>query len=121
MHFLFPTSVALPIASSVLKYPLVAHAGRSHCLKLLSGVLTFAEESPPYGAFSNAPRNAPSGLPPLRICLICPESVWTSDVKTEATEGRREDVVKFAGDSGSRRSMFIVRQFAVAMIDEVFE
>ena len=29
--------------------------------------------------------------------------------------GRREDVGKFEEDSGSSRSMFMVRQFAVAM------
>ena len=31
-------------------------------------------------------------------------------------EGRREEMSKLAGDSGSRRSTFIVRQFTVAMI-----
>ena len=30
--------------------------------------------------------------------------------------GRREAVSKFAAESGSRRSMFMVRQLAVAMI-----
>ena len=31
-------------------------------------------------------------------------------------EGRREETSKLAGDSGSRRSTFIVRQFIVAMM-----
>lgn len=32
-------------------------------------------------------------------------------------EGRREETSKLAGDSGSRRSTFMVRQFIVAMIE----
>lgn len=31
--------------------------------------------------------------------------------------GRRDETGKLAEDSGSRRSMFMVRQFAVAMVE----
>ncbi len=30
--------------------------------------------------------------------------------------GRRDETEKLAGDSGSRRSIFMVRQFAIAMV-----
>lgn len=40
----------------------------------------------------------------------------TSDAETEGLEGRREETSKLAGDSGSRRSTFMVRQFIVPMI-----
>ncbi len=77
--------------------------------------LTFAPASPPYGAFSSAPLKAPSLSPPRRSCFIWPERVWTSWAETEGTDGRREELSKLAGESGSRRSIFMVRQFAVAI------
>ena len=81
-----------------------------------SGLLTFACASPPYGAFSKAPLNAPSESPPRNSCLIWLDNVCTSEAETEGMEGKREDMSKFAGDSGSKRSTFMVRQFIVAMI-----
>lgn len=79
--------------------------------------LTFAPTSPPYGAFSRAPLNAPSVSPPRNNCRIWLESCCTSDAETGATAGRRDAVEKLAEDSGSRRSIFMVRQFAVAMAE----
>lgn len=76
-------------------------------------MLTFAPASPPYGAFSKAPRSAPSVSPPLSNCFIWPDNVCTSAAEIGATAGVREEMSKFAGDSGSRRSMFMVRQFVV--------
>jgi len=72
---------------------------------------TFVLSSPPYGAFSKAPLNAPSASPPLSNCRICPARLCTSAAETGATGGARVDMSKFADDSGSRRSMFMVRQF----------
>ena len=78
---------------------------------------TFAAASPPYGGFSRAPRRAPSGSPPLDSCRICDARDWTSEVVTGATGERREATSKLAGDSESRRSTLIVRQFCVDMMD----
>lgn len=78
-------------------------------------VLTLTAASPPYGAFSKAPRRAPSLSPPRSSCLICDERLWTSDAETEATAGASELVEKLAGDSGSRRSMLMVLQLTLAM------
>ena len=75
------------------------------------GSYTFAPLSPPYGAFSSAPLNAPSASPLRSSCLIFKERDWTSAVDTEGSEGAREVMSKLADDSGSRRSIFIVRQF----------
>ena len=83
-------------------------------------LFTFALLSPPYGTFSSAPLNAPSVSPPRSSCFICPASDCTSEAETEGTEaGRRDDTGKLAGESGSRRSMFIVRQFDVAMLRSI--
>ena len=84
--------------------------------RIIRRKLTFAPASPPYGAFSKAPLKAPSVSPPRNNCLICPERVCTSAAETWGRAGRREDMGKLAEDSGSRRSMFMVRQFAVAMM-----
>ena len=73
--------------------------------------VTFAPLSPPYGAFSSAPLSAPSASPPRSVCFIFEERDWTSAVDTEGNEGAREVMSKLAEDSGSRRSMFMVRQF----------
>lgn len=60
---------------------------------------------------SNAPRNAPSLSPPRSSCRIWLAVAWTSaEEEGERAAGAREARSKFAGDSGSRASMLMVRQ-----------
>ena len=54
--------------------------------------------------------------PPRSSCLICEERFWTSERETGARVGRRDVRGKLEGESGSRRSIFMVRQFAVAIV-----
>ena len=80
------------------------------------GRLTLAAPSPPYGAFSRAPLSAPSISPPRSSCLTWLPRLWTSAAETEGMDGDKEAVEKFAEDSGSRRSILIVRQFGLAIL-----
>lgn len=80
--------------------------------------LTLAAVSPLYGGYSKAPRKAPSLSPPRSCCLICDERLCTSDADTEGTVDERVAVEKLAGDSGSRRSMLMVRQLMFVMLSE---
>ena len=82
----------------------------------VSGYLTFVWLSPPYVTFSSAPRSAPSASPARSNCRICPARLCTSDAETGATAGVREEVSKLAEESGSRRSMLMVRQLMVEAI-----
>lgn len=76
---------------------------------------TLPLSSAPYGGFSSAPCKAPSLSPPLISCRIWPASDWTSAVDTGATVGVRVVRSKLAGESGSKASMLMVRQFTLAM------
>ena len=96
---------------------------RTRSAKVKKAIYTFAPLSPPYGAFSSAPLSAPSASPPRRDCFIFEERDWTSAADTGGNEGVRELMSKLADDSGSRRSMFMVRQFTaiVGWADGGFE
>ena len=120
------TLEGLSISAPARRYPLFLLSWSVECFKV-SGVgfyrrnpkqgilLTLAAASPPYGAFSSAPCSAPSLSPPRSSCFIWLERFWTACAEMAGMEGRREELSKLAGESGSRRSMFMVRQFVVAI------
>ena len=73
---------------------------------------SFTASSPPYGALSSAPRSAPSASPPRRSCRTCWPSVVISAWDTGANGACSVEVSKLVDVSGSRASMFMVRQFS---------
>ena len=81
--------------------------------------LTFAAGSPPYGAFSNTPLNAPSESPPRNNCRIWLDKVCTSEAEIGWREpaGRKDAMSKLVADSGSRASILMVRQLDVAIVE----
>jgi hypothetical protein len=80
---------------------------------------TLPFSSAPYGAFSRAPRSAPSLSPPRNNWRICEASDWTSAVEMGVTAGASDDRSKLAGESGSKASMLMVLQLTVAMAADV--